>query len=126
MVEKFWFEKSKEFLELAKKHLDDGYFWFSCFASQQSVEFALKGLLVKYKGMFPFTHDLGELAEKVGKELGVNVPDDIIRYCDILTPHYVMSRYSQFAEYNRRKAEECLNSATIVIEWVRKNFNINL
>ncbi|BCU71124.1 HEPN domain-containing protein [Stygiolobus caldivivus] len=124
MVEKFWFEKSKEFLDLAKKHLEDGYYWFVCFGSQQSVEFALKGILVKHKGVFPFTHDLGELAERVRDELSIDVPQNILHDCDFLTPHYVMSRYSQFADYNRRKAEECLKSATEVVEWLKRNFGL--
>jgi HEPN domain-containing protein len=126
MVEKFWFEKSKEFFELAKKHLEDGYYWFSCFASQQSVEFALKGLLVKYKGVYPFTQDLGELAEKVRNELSADVPNEILQSCDFLTPHYVVSRYSQFTHYTRRNAEECLNSAMKILEWIKNTFNITI
>ncbi len=124
MVEKFWFEKSKELLEIAKKLLNDGYFWYVCFSSQQSIEFALKGILVKYKGSFPFTHDLGEIMEKIENELSINVPENIIHNCDFLTPHYIMSRYSQFAEYNKRKAEECINSAMEILEWLKKNFNM--
>ncbi|AWR93636.1 HEPN domain-containing protein [Acidianus brierleyi] len=124
MVEKFWFEKSKEFLEIAKKLLNDGYFWYACFSSQQSVEFALKGILVKYKGSFPFTHDLGEIMEKIENELSINVPENIMHNCDFLTPHYTMSRYSQFTEYNKRKAEECISSAMEILEWLKKNFSI--
>ncbi|MBP1357088.1 MAG: HEPN domain-containing protein [Sulfolobus sp.] len=124
MVEKFWFERSKEFMDLAKKNINEGYYWFSCFASQQSVEFFLKGILVKFKGYFPFTYDLGELMEIVSQTFQITVSNEIYRDCDILTPHYVMSRYSQSTSYDRRRAEECVESANRVINWIKEKINV--
>jgi HEPN domain-containing protein len=122
VVEKFWFEKAKEFLEIAKNNKEK-YPWLSCFASQQSVEFALKGILVKYKGSYPFTHDLGELLDLIGREFSLTIQPDILKDCDFLTPHYTQTRYSMISNYNLRKAESCINSAERVLNWLSNFFN---
>ncbi len=121
MVEKFWLGKAKEFLEIAKENKDK-YPWLSCFASQQSVEFALKGVLVKYKGSYPFTPDLSELLEKISKEFSIQVPDDIMKEADFLTSHYTLTRYSAISTYNSRRAENCIESAEKILSWLKIRF----
>ena len=121
-MEKFWFGKAKEFLEVAKES-KDRHPWLSCFASQQSVEFALKGILLKYKGSFPFTHDLSELLEVIAKEFSVEVPEDVMKDADFLTSHYTLSRYSMVTSYNSRRAESCISSAERILMWLRGKFN---
>jgi len=49
---------------------------------------------MKYKGPYPFTYDLSELLETLNKELSVTVPEEIMKECDFLTPHYTLTRYS--------------------------------
>ena len=93
MVEKFWFGKARDFLRVAKESKEK-YPWLSSFASQQSVEFAIKGILMKYKGPYLFTYDLSELLETLNKELSVAVPEEIMKECVFLTPHYTLTRYS--------------------------------
>ena len=121
MVEKFWFEKAKEFLEIARNN-KESHPWLSCFASQQCIELALKGILVKYKGTYPLPHDLGELLNLIGKEFSLTVPLDIMKDCDFLTPHYTQSRYSMMPSYNLRKAESCINSAERILNWLSNFF----
>jgi HEPN domain-containing protein len=121
MVEKFWFEKSKEFLEIARNN-KESHPWLSCFASQQSVELALKGILIKYKGSYPLTHDLGELLNLIGKEFSITILPEILKECDFLTPHYTQARYSMITNYNSRKAENCINSAERILSWLSSLF----
>lgn len=62
--------------------VERGYYWFSCFASQQSVEFMLKGIEMKYTGSHTFTNDLSELLQKVEKILGVKATEEVYQACD--------------------------------------------
>ncbi len=121
MVEKFWFGKARDFLKVAKES-KERYPWLSCFASQQSVEFTIKGILMKYKGSYPFTHDLSELLEALSEELSVAVPEEIMKECDFLTSHYAQARYSMMSSYNARKAENCIASAEKVLNWLSGAF----
>jgi len=121
LVEKFWFGKARDFLKVAKESKEK-YPWLSCFASQQSVEFTIKGILMKYKGSYPFTHDLSELLEALSEELSVAVPEEIMKECDFLTSHYAQARYSMISSYNARKAENCIGSAEKVLSWLSKAF----
>jgi Uncharacterized conserved protein related to C-terminal domain of eukaryotic chaperone, SACSIN len=118
VVEKFWFNKSDEFYSIAKEMAERGHYWFSCFASQQSVEFLLKGIEMKYTGTHTFTHDLSELLQKVEKILGVKATEEVYQACDFLTPHYTISRYSMVTSYDKRKALECIKMSEIVRNWV--------
>lgn len=119
MVEKFWFERALDFLKIAEEMKEKGYYWYVCFNSQQAVEFLLKGLQVKYAGKHSFTHDLSSLLTDVEKMFNKNAPQEIYLACDFLTPHY--ARYSQITEYDRRKAEECINQAKKVFSWINDN-----
>jgi HEPN domain-containing protein len=121
LAEKFWFERAREFLRVAEE-VKATYPWLSCFSSQQGVEFVLKGLLVKYKGSHPFTHDLTELIQVLSEELKVEVPEEVLKECDYLTPHYIQTRYSMLSSYDRRRAERCLASAKAVLTWLGSKF----
>lgn len=116
-MEKFWFGKARDFLKVAKES-KERYPWLSCFASQQSVEFTIKGILMKYKGSYHFTNDLSELLEALSEELPITVPEEIMKECDFLTSHYAQARYSMMSSYNARKAENCIGSAEKVLNWL--------
>ncbi|MEJ2774697.1 HEPN domain-containing protein [Sulfolobaceae archaeon RB850M] len=122
MVEKFWFGNTRDFLKVAKESKEK-YPWLSCFASKQSVEFTIKGILMKYKGSYPFTYDSSELLDTLNKELSVAVPEEIIKECDFLTPHYTLTRYSIVSSYNVRKTENCIGSAEKVLIWLSGAFD---
>lgn len=121
MVEKFWFGKARDFLKVAKES-KERYPWLSCFASQQSVEFTIKGILMKYKGSYHFTNDLSELLEALSEELPITVPEEVMKECDFLTSHYAQARYSMMSSYNARKAENCIGSAEKVLNWLSGAF----
>lgn len=121
MVEKFWFDRAKEFLKISEKMLKEEYYWFSCFSAHQAVEFLLKGVQLKYSGKYLFIHDLSSLLGEVEKVCNKNAPHEIYLACDFLTPHYTSARYSQFSFYDKRRAEECVNQAKKVFDWINQN-----
>lgn len=115
MVEKFWFDRAREALEAAERLHREGFHWAACFLAHQAAEYALKGVLVKYTGQYPYTHDLGELLELVEARLGVDLRE-LYEAADFLTPHYVASRYSSHATYNARRSGECVGAARRIVD----------
>jgi len=71
-------------------------------------------------------HDLVEMGYLVRDELGLDI-SPIIDDLRALTAHYTTSRYPDAANavpyeiYTRADAEEALERASRVVEWVRRN-----
>lgn len=121
MLPREWIEKADVFFNDARRHLDEGHYWLTCFMAQQAAELYLKALLVSMTGLHPFTHDLVELMNAL-KELGLNVPEELYTCGDALTPHYTMARYPgrKPIEYNKGLAERCIKYAGRIIRWVKE------
>lgn len=109
------------FLEDAERHLAGEHFWLTCFESHQAAELYLKSLIVAITGFHPYTHDLSELLD-VLKKTGFAVSEEVVVASEILTPHYTLSRYpgKRAISYTRERAERCLQSAKLIIDWVRE------
>lgn len=116
-----WVEKADVFLSDAERHLAEGHFWLTCFESHQAAELYLKSLIVSITGFHPYTHDLVELVDVV-RGIGLEVGEDMVIACEILTPHYTLSRYPgrRVITYTKDRAERCLSLAKSVAEWVKK------
>ncbi|MEZ0345803.1 MAG: HEPN domain-containing protein [Infirmifilum sp.] len=116
-----WVEKAEVFLSDSEKHLGEGHYWLVCFEAHQAAELYLKSLLVSITGFHPYTHDLLELLDAV-KSIGVEVEDDVITACEILTPHYILSRYpgKRAIAYTKTRAERCVFYAKKIVEWVKR------
>ena len=114
-----WVEKAEVFLQEAERHLNLGIYWLACFEAQQAAELYLKALIVKLTATHPYTHDLVELLE-VARELGLNVPENLIIYGDALTPHYTLARYPgrKPLKYNENRGKRCIEQAKAIIKWV--------
>ena len=90
-----------------------------CFDCQQSVEKALKALLISWDIEFPRTHSIGRLLELVN-ETGVEIPETILKATE-LTEYAVSARYpSELEEIGKQEYEEALEIAIIVFDWTRK------
>ncbi|MEM1606034.1 MAG: HEPN domain-containing protein [Fervidicoccaceae archaeon] len=115
-----WTEKADVFLNDAEKHLAEGHYWLTCFEAHQAAELYLKSLIVSLTGLHPYTHDLVELIDAL-RDIELEVSDDLIVACEILTPHYTLSRYPgrRTITYTRTRAERCLSLARRVVEWVK-------
>ncbi len=116
-----WLEKARVFLEEARDDLARGRYWLACFHAQQFAELALKAVLVKLVGSYPFTHSLVELLEAL-EQLGYRVGDELYTVAEALEKHYTRARYPGvgLAVYNRRVAERCIRYAEQIGRFVEK------
>src|SRR2546428_6459268 len=88
----------------------------AAFHAQQTAEFALKAFEVHSLGKFTKTHDLKELAQRVG------APTRIINLSAALTPAYVVARYPdvQGTRITKTRAESYVDAARRILRWVRR------
>ena len=116
-----WLEKALVFLEEARDDVDRGRYWLACFHAQQFAELALKAVLVKLVGSYPFTHSLVELLEAL-ESLGHRVDEELYTIAEALEKHYTRARYPGIglSIYNRRAAERCINHAEKIKRFVEE------
>ncbi|MHA1590479.1 MAG: HEPN domain-containing protein [Candidatus Njordarchaeales archaeon] len=114
-----WIERARFFLREAERYLREGVYWAACFNAHQSAKFYLKGMLYKIANSYPFTHDLVVLLDEL-ENSGIDVPDNVRLSADYLTPHYTGARYpgTRSIVYDKRRAENCLNYAKIIAEFI--------
>ncbi|MBS7248162.1 MAG: HEPN domain-containing protein [Candidatus Jordarchaeales archaeon] len=114
-----WAERARFFLKEGERYLKEGVYWAACFNAHQSVEFYLKGILIKLVNSYPFTHDLSVLVDELEK-VGISIPEHVRLSSDYLTPHYTGARYpgTKSIIYDRRRAERCLAHAKVIAEFV--------
>ena len=87
-----------------------------CFHSQQSVEKALKAVLLFSKIDFPLTHDLEELSY-ILEGAGIHLPQDILDV-GILTPYAVEARYPGYwGELTGQDVDEAITLSERVLKW---------
>ncbi len=113
---KKWLEHAKRDFSTANylidgKRIEDGLFFL-----QQSVEKALKAILIKRKKELIRTHDLIILGKLV------NMPSKLINYCEKITLAYSRNRYPDLEDIkiNMNEVDNYINQTREVIEWVEK------
>lgn len=87
------------------------------FHAQQAVEKALKAALAMEGADFPFTHDLGLLAE-LCEASGIALPNDL-QEVDRLSPYGVQIRYAGVASGTVDR-ETASRWAAMAIEWAEE------
>jgi len=114
---KRWLEKSKRDLNNSKFNLKNKRYEESCFFAQQSVEKALKTILLNNTGKIIKVHDLNILAKKV------DLPENLRGLCKELTVIYMQVRYPEVLELNNKsgKANKYVSFAKEILKWVEKN-----
>ena len=115
-----WIEKANDFLDEAKSCFKRNKFELTCFHSQQSAEFYLKGILVAKTGSHIFTHSLVELLEAL-ESIGIKIPEDIYTIAEALEAHYIKSRYPSrhFKPYIDKDAKRCIKYAERIIQFAK-------
>lgn len=115
-----WFRQAKYDLKKAKDNLEAGHKDGAAFFAQQSVEKALKALLIKDKGSFPRMHDVVALSRMA------DAPDEIIEKCKVITPYYTETRYPDFSEqipaeaFSKKEIQEVIQLSEEVLKWAKK------
>jgi HEPN domain-containing protein/predicted nucleotidyltransferase len=78
-----WLRQSQEEFEMAQYLFEGGYFKGACFHSQQSVEKAIKALLLKKGWVLEKTHNIGRLvAIARDYRVRINITDEEIVFID--------------------------------------------
>jgi HEPN domain-containing protein len=109
-----WIIKAEKDLSDAEFNLANGRYEVAAFLAHQAAEKALKALyILKFKRLWKI-HDLKELAVKV------DAPKEIIKIGDALNPHYIQTRYPVEVTYDEELAEEAVENAKKVVEWIKK------
>jgi HEPN domain-containing protein len=116
-----WFRQAEADLRHAKNALKDKDFEWSCFASQQGAEKALKALFQKL-GMEAWGHTLTVLTGNLPKEMGA--PERLVNCAKILDKHYIPTRYPNGFDsgaptdfYTKEEAQTAINCAEEILEF---------
>ena len=122
-----WLKRAKSSLEHGKRVseedlFDNGGFIFYeelCFDLQQSVEKALKALLIFLEVEFPKTHNLSQLLKLIEDNSEIVIPSYINR-ARRLNDYAVQTRYpDDYEKVTKENYEEALEIAEDVYSWVR-------
>ena len=117
-----WFRQAERDLAHAEKDLHDGYYEWACFSAQQAAEKAVKALHYAL-GQEAWGHVIARLLE----ELPLEVPETLKDKARVLDGFYIPPRYpngfpegAPFEHYGKLQAEEALEYAREILEFVRK------
>ncbi len=111
-----WLARARSDLIIAKAQLPGVRIEDLCYHAQQAAEKAIKAVLLKQAGCFPYIHDLAELLNQV-QQTGIEVSDPILDVAE-LTPYAVEGRYPGFDDLLEREDQErATGMASKVIAW---------
>ncbi|MCH8206926.1 MAG: HEPN domain-containing protein [Chloroflexi bacterium] len=110
-------------LEVAQRNAAEGYFEWSCFASHQAAEKAIKAVY-QHLGGDARGHDLDGLLSGLADR--VQIPEDLPAKVSELGKHYIAPRYpnahaggAPFQHYTRDEAQRAVEHAEEVIRFCR-------
>ncbi len=115
-----WFRQAEADLRSARNSREAGDYYMSVFASQQTVEKALKALSLFKLKAYPRGHSIIFLAQEVG------VPEEMMSGIRDLNPEYMSTRYPDIAVgvpaelYDDKIAVRHFRTAQEVLGWVRE------
>ena len=116
-----WLRQAEADLKHAQSAMEAEDFEWSCFASQQGAEKALKALFYHLHGD-PWGHSLLSLIQGLPGPVRASVTQELIDAAKALDKHYIPTRYPNgFAEgapadyYTKRDAEVCLSDAKSIL-----------
>lgn len=122
-----WIEQGKADLRHAQIATQAGTHEWSCFASQQAAEKAIKGLFI-YLGGEGWGHSLTHLLQDLGQRL--QPTEEIMAAARRLDKLYIPTRYPNGFDagkpgdyYTAEDANVAIRDATLVIEWVEKQIS---
>jgi HEPN domain-containing protein len=119
-----WFRQAEADLQHARNSLEDGDYEWSCFASHQAAEKALKAVFLKL-GMDAWGHTLtaliGNLPEAIGQP-----PEALVNYSKMLDKYYIPTRYPNGFEsgaptdfYTEIESQNAIQQAVAILEFCR-------
>ncbi len=126
-IVKFWFDSSKEDLEIAKDLFKACRYNYSMFMCQQSIEKFLKGVIIIITDDHPpYVHDLVRLAQATRSEISSKIETDL----RLITGFYIKSRYKadrfDSTIFNKNSAQNTINKTEEIIKWFTKKTNLKI
>lgn len=124
-VIKNWIKQAESDLSSASYNLNGKKLDVASYLCQQAAEKALKSLHIKIYNKLWKTHDLVKLAELV------KAPENILNFCNELTPIYTEDRYPDFSDiipakkFEEKDVKDFLNKAKEVIKWTKENLRLS-
>lgn len=114
-----WWEQAKQDLKVAQDNFGLRHYEYAAFLCQQSVEKALKAVLLNRSGHIRKIHDLVAL----GKD--VRLPAQLLQFCTEMTQAYVFARYPDVAGATNIKesAADFLMQAKEILKWTEKQLS---
>lgn len=114
-----WIEKAGSDLRKARDVYGIGHLDLAAFLCQQSVEKALKAVLIKKKNKFPKIHTIGVLGRLAGLKEGLIF--ESVR----LDPVYTASRYpgTDETDFDKGDVDEFIKIAERVLKWSKKEIS---
>jgi len=116
-----WLERALSNLERARLDRLSPHILYEdlCYDCQQSVEKAIKALMVLKNIKFEFTHNIGLLIKTL-EDNALNVPDNIKKSAS-LSVYAVRTRYPGEDEpVTKKEFSEALKLAELVYQWIDK------
>lgn len=122
-----WMSQAEEDLKTAEILHENGRYYASVFFCHQSVEKALKALLIKGRKDPGKTRSLSDLLEMIELDLGIQITDDVRKAANQIIPHYTLSRYPDVSNslpaqiYHVEIGEHVMRSCKKVLEWLNQS-----
>ncbi len=111
-----WIKKAESDLRTAEKSFKINEYGWANFQIQQSIEKALKSILIKEKEKLIKSHDLVFLSKLV------KLPENLKKYCKKITIFYTLNRYPDVGgeKLNSQDTKKYLQQAKEILKWVKK------
>lgn len=119
-----WLHRAESDLALARHAAaaDDVLPEDAVYHAQQCAEKALKAVLLKQVGQFPFVHDLDILVERL-EAIGITLPE-FVQNAGVLTQYAIQIRYpGDWEPVSVKEMQEKIAHATQVLSWARTMIN---
>ena len=116
-----WIKMARDDLDSARSNYKNKKYYVCAFLSQQTVEKALKAVIIKKTNQLIKIHDLVIL----GRKAGLNY--DLIKKSEQLSSVYIETRYGVVGsrvpsqKFNRKNSEEFLKIAEEILKWAGKS-----
>lgn len=119
-----WMRQAEADLRHARNALEDGDYEWSCFASHQAAEKAVKALYL-HRGLEAWGHTVSALLGR--SDLQISLSEELVECSKILDKHYIPTRYPNGFDagaptdfYTRSESEQAIRCAEKILEFCRR------